>query len=978
MSVINESPNSQTPSPRSPYLLNPPTSYPIPMPPTPEILALLLDVSSRQPADSFAAARDVVQNLAQRRLFTGQLTANGDKVAVVALASDATHNDMARASADGRYKHVDIVSPASKLSFDVVHRIRGIAQASGAQKAHYSEGLDVAAEHVMTRGQGRKRIVLVTDGKGRIQGDRRRSARDLVAFAETAGSVGISCQVILVDGIEDGDWEGEEGGEEEDDEEEDDGEEENDEDDYFSDLDEEGDDGLSEGQLRTRRLFSGWRLDRDFERRKRAHRRANERRGVDMPSDATMQRRTLLAALSKVLGNEAWGIKRAQKWLAHPVFKAKKAVTKYRNVFDIANIVQIPVKVFTRARVAGKPQASRLSWATTVHHNRRYGTTDQKAWRLETDLLGPVIEDEEIAEAFPYGKGLFEIDDDLAHAYNHSIAMEPCLSMISFLPRSEVPFKLFAEGVDVMMPMSVPGNDGPQRALRALAKELMAKKCGILARYIFRRNNTGKVNLVFLWPEEYRCRRGKGEGGLWKDVNDSDDESDDDDAESMADGEGQSRPHKTYYYFNMVKVPTLHDAVEYPFESLAPKKAEIADADQSIMDKFVAARDLDEDLEGEASGGVTFSEADVAATEGRAQVRSQEDNEDEESGAFDPVNYCNPTLDRFYTSLVTRALEGGAGTSGIADPAPWAKALIDPSNALRPRNARRARSTAADVKSCFPLTKSEASGARNRKTKQHHIAAASGTAMDTTHLKSFETEKEDRRPTSGDEEDGHRRGESLDKFMSALAVAGEDDGAKVSAVEFGEAPSNGVLTAEADEEDQVDSGDDGAMSVVTQVPCLIGEDDPVSDFKIMIRKGMVGRALDGMKIVILSCIRGADPVKAAECLAAMRRGAIKKAALNEFNAVLDTIVSRTRMDNIQGNAARNFLAHMKRDPKRLASLAVIMPKNVAGADGAGGNVEANMNPPVSRLKELMAAIEGFGVDAGNGKGGDGTSAVTQH
>lgn len=926
------------------------------MPPPPEALGLMLDVSGSLSAAEFAAVRDLAFRIARKRLFVGAPAANGDKVAVFALGSDVTRNAFAEREGTG-WAGLEQVSPAGRLGIDVLRRIQAVVQ--GAGEVNFADAFDVALDHLVERAgkaRVRKRGLLITKGKGYIAKDRDACVNELTSVAHACLQSGVTIDVVFVDGLLERDWDGC-------DEEEDDSEvdEEND---RGSDCDlmavpeqggegGEGDDGarqLLAAKARVRRLFSGARIDASFTRRKRVHTAAAAARDHKVPRDSTLLRQTLLARLARALGGADFTVDAASRAAEAPWCKPKKATVKFHGVLDIGGgLVGIPVKTYSRVGVETRPASTLLAWASSVALRRPIRPDVVRRYVPENDVnSGTAVEDDDIADAYPYGPDLAVIDDEVVK-YSMDLACEKSFSLIAFVPQSKVPVSLFLGSVDVVLPMSGPEKCGPLRAVEVLAKAMTARDCGAIARLVTGKGSASKPDFVYLWPAVERVRDA-GRGHTDESV---------DELEAAADGGGEDTAagRSGVWYFNMVRIATRHDVRKFPFASLKPKADAITADEQAFMDRFVAARDLDADVV-LASRMESMPPSSSAAESEDDQVPDAADAE--EQSPFDPAAHCNPALDRFFRAIVTRALEGGAGTSGLAEPAAWAKVLMDPGSALRKNNVRAARAATEAVKNAFALTAVEPEEAK--RIGRAHLAMASGAQLDTAHLY----------PSHEVEEEGE------DNAARPPHHRGERD--EVDGPEYGDAavfgpplvPGPAVLDAGGDDAAACSDESDGVLSAVTaDCPVVLSTDRAVRDMLAMIRARRGLEAIELMSDVIYRAIREGDLVLAAECFTAFRSACAKLLALNSFNHLFERIVRRARNVNAQGNAAAAFVRHMRRDEGTGRVLAALYPKDAAR--------RRDMTPSIEEMRAVAADVEHISrsaVDRRGAAAADGTSALT--
>lgn len=946
-----------------------------------ESLGIVVDCGRTLSPEEFAAARDFALCFARRQLLYGKIAANGDKVPVFAIGAAETRNDFYDRAEDSsdreRYEGIAVVCPAARLSIDLLRKVRAMTQGDRGGKVLYTPGLDVAAGHLLERSGNScslKRVTLITDGKGRISGTRAASVKELMSFAYVCLEHDITFSAIFVDGLTADDWTALE---DESDYHVDDSDTDSERDDDDSEDDEkmayengaegsnaEGarsgeDNGVGEGveggvegdsegirasKRRARRLFSGWRLDDDFARRKRVH---EKRAAADcdhrMPTDGTLLKRTLLARLARVLKAGSLSLAEARVEIDKPRFKVKKPTVKFHGVLDIGNKIKIPVKSYTRVSAATRPSSKRLSWASTVAKRRRIYANSERRWRVpesdsdtacdaddgddDEDDCEPEsrdVEDEDVGDAVPYGPGLFEVPDEtMGHSLNFRCDKE--FSVISFVPKNVIPVTHFMGGVDVVLPMSGPEKCGPQRAMRSLVSTMLALECGAIARYCSGKGVNPKPEFMLLWPAK-KAVSSNCDASI--DEDDSDDEEDD------------------IFFCYMVKLPLAQDVRDFPFASLQKVTEDIDPESQRHMNRFVAARDIDcdipRDLMSQDSLHASLPESDV-------QPEGIFDGIADSEAPFDPLQFCNPAIDRFFVAIVQRALEGGDGVSGLPELPDWVKRLMNPHFLLRKANAVAAKKAVVALKNAFPLTKTEPH--HKKRQEQRHVAAASGSQLDTSHLL----------PPSDVE---NERETDMERPFRPEGQENDDDGPEYgNATPFGDAPDARVLVVDEEQgdvsEDDEGSDDSGTvMNDITQCPMILSRETPVTDMKKMIRAKRADVAIETASDVVRALVRDGDVVLAGDWFVALRKASSKLTKPNTFNLLFDGLVGRLHKPSPQGNAATAFLRHMKRDPSRARHLAPLYPRDVSLLE--------KMDPAADIMRNVAVAIRNLSLDNSGG------------
>jgi hypothetical protein len=803
------------------------------------------------------------------------------------------------------------------------------------------------------KGKARKVILLVTDGKGKIAVGGKvakcmeEAARELRLFAEVAIENDVMLNVVLVDGLVGEDWDvfadevddksviderDDKGSDDEGEVEEADGE-------YA-----EADVALRTRLARARRLFSGWRVDDAFKRRKRVHAAAaaNPRRAHVMPRDATLLRQTLLARLARVLGfDEGVSLSVASVEEDEPHVRVKKSTVKFHGVLDIGGVVEIPVKTYTRVGVATRPSGKKLSWATTMAQRRavyvdshrqfvvRFTEVEEEQGKEIDGGDGGMegegeeedgeeheeVQGDDIGYAYAYGPNIYPLEEEIACSLE--LKCEKELSVLAFVPQHQIPVKIFMSSVDVVLPMSGPEKCGPLRAMLHLVRAMLDLKCGAIARYASGKSNS-KPELVYLWPVE-------------ETIGNVDDSSSDDDFDYEEVGSGKGPGRRRVFFLEMVKIPTRHDARDFPFASLQATIDSIPGDAKAHVDRFVRARDLDRDLPAELQTG-------LSQRVGKSKLKdiSEEDVETEDAD-FDPAECCNPALERFFQAIVLRALEGGEGTSGLIEPPEWAKVLVNPDLRIRQANAGVAKSAAKALRNAFPLTLVEELQVKRR--ERTHVAIASGSQLDTSHLY----------PMPEVENEGE-----VDRERPYRVHADAEDADDIDygeAIAFGDAPKLETDNGDAlgdDVEMESEDGDD-AMSTVTDCTMIVSRETPVADMKAMIRatRGLV--ALEMMCSVIYGLIRDGDVVLAAQCFIAFRKACARLGEVDCFNALLERLVKRYGRDTPQGNSASTFLGHLKSDTLTRKHLIPLLPKSP--------ELRSRMEPSAEYMRRIYAAVE---------------------
>lgn len=847
-------------------------------------LALALDCGATLTQDEFDVARDYCFRYARSRVLYGY---RHEHIAIFRIGSDVTRNDFydAEDGNDTKFKGIELVLHSRKPGIDALWALWSMEK--GSAKVNYPDILHVAAEHVLVHGKQmpKKRIFIVSNGKGRIESSQEESVEELMYFAGLALEHGVEVTVVLLDGLRlldfpegarDPDMTDEEG----------EGDEDNDDisEDEDEDEDEDGDMGGDasrgsvtrkdakrdtetggeneeaendgeeqkspelEAALKTaRRLFRPKRVSASFDRRKRLHEAAAKARPEHkVPKDATLLRQTLLCRLARVLGSRGVSLAIAAEEVQEPRVKDTNLIDKFHGLFEIGDKLKIPVKIFGRNAVKTRPSGKKVAWRDSLSQKKPIGLTKEEKLKPAEDIeQGEDIDPLNISRAFPYGDSLLRLDG--VDAYALEMDLEKQLRFICFVPQDRIPPQLFLDAVDVVLPMAGTPGAVPGKMMAALIEALRARECGIAARYVTGRGGKGTPVFVYLWPGE-ASKGGTGE---------SDDDSSDEDSENSGeegDAAGKRGTSSCCFYLNMVKIPTREEVRKYPFASMAKYAKRITEDEQLAMDNLVACMDLEADAPEASRVGPT------------SQVRSQRHTSDypvgdEELEPLDPSEHCNPTLERFFFAIIQRALEGGEGKSGIPEQSEWSTKLMRPSSFGRPANLASARRALEEVKNSFPLQMVEEKDPRKG---QSHVEAATGIERDIAHL-----------------------------FPPAEL---DDEGEDAGDGEFGEAPPARREHATAEEQDG--AGVDGdSLSFVTDCPLRLSFESPVADMTAMIRAGRKFEAFDYMGTFIPGRIEEGEFDLALECLASLRAACKQVKLVDPYHRVLETLVSKSRSVN---------------------------------------------------------------------------------
>lgn len=337
-------------------------------------------------------------------------------------------------------------------------------------------------------------------------------------------------------------------------------------------------------------------------------------------------------ALARATGGIFVGIQDAAEQMAEPEPRIKRPFVRYRGTLDIGSIVQIPVKVYYSVSETRKEGATKLSWAASQSEGKQVGVLVES--QLVVSATDPVaLEKDQLIPAYKYGTDLVPIknqDSDDAWFCN----MERSLSTIAFISLETVPVQWLMSPVSVVIPMN--GVTEAYAAISALVQALHEDGKGILARYVQNKNGGAPV-MVFLWP-------------------------------AIEIDRDSARVKNRFLYCS--ELPLREDLRDYPFSNLKKVREKLTLEAESAMDDFIDSRML--------SGSTKKTETE----------KDDEMAVDEEPELV-VTEICNPALDRFYASVVQRALDGVSGT-GLPPLSKWQKKLFEPSSSFVTEEHREA------------------------------------------------------------------------------------------------------------------------------------------------------------------------------------------------------------------------------------------------------------------------------------------------
>lgn len=822
----------------------------------PECVLLVLDCGKSLDVAVYDSLRDVAKRMARTRVLYGQQST--DRMGLIAVGAALTRNPLADENPGG-YSNIDIVLPVSRLSVDILHAIQELPLAK--KGVNILDALEVAGDHLATRTSSerlQRRIVLFTDAEGSMGSSYDESVDDLTTFASLCNEENIQFDVVFADGLPaekpygDDSWEDPE-------------------------LCASGND--ADLTHHCDRFFSQQFLQQSVQRRRTRYESVTQRREgshsdgdaiacgsssdkCELPNERVLGQQALLTSLALALGGCAWSLADASTSVDMPHHRDKRAFAKFRGVFDIAGVVQIPVKVFNLVLEAKRPSATALSWEMSKRRHGNAFVINRTRYVAVGELeSGHDVEPEDVMDAYPYGPNLVSEKNEIL-GYSWEIACPKQFKLICCVKRDSVPVYQFMGNVSVVLPMSGVPSSGPQLAMRALVTALSDEGLGIAARFVTR--DQGKPTLVFLWPAIEDGRQEDAPQLSAKGCNDTGSDSEHDEANAY-----DSR------YLYMVELPTGHDVKHFPFSSLKNKVDKLSTKSRSAMDAFVNAMDLDRcvsSVDDGSHGARSSSKEELAGCAGTL-THAHVENDFDDIEYFDPALCCNPTIDRFNVAVIERCL-AGAEAQDLPDVPAWATELMDASKHIPRSNTATARRCLEDLRNLFPVSEFDI---REKRAKRHARMAPD----------ELESIAHFMPPAEGNDDFGHGSREEANEDVSS---------AKGQSVD-------------SSEENAVSVVDDGA-SMMTDCPLMVSDQTPVPDFRALIRHGHYNEAFDTMSTLIYRKIRDGDVDVAEECTAAFRESSRKLKKVNEFHSLLEHILAKSCPTNRGSHAFVTFLRHV--------------------------------------------------------------------
>ncbi len=375
-------------------------------------------------------------------------------------------------------------------------------------------------------------------------------------------------------------------------------------------------------------------------------------------------------ALAHATGGMVISVEDASDQTTLPEPRTKRCFARYRGTLDIGSIVQIPVKAFFSVNETKREIATKLSWAASQSVGKQVGVlVEPQKVLLATDPVA--LEPEQLIGAYKYGTDLVPVKNQDA-VDTWSCNVECSLSTIAFISIESVPVHWLMSAVNAIVPM----RDIPEArcALHALVQALHDDDKGILARWVSKRGGGAPI-MVFLWP--------------------------------VIEVDRSSGSVKNRFLYAS-ELPLKEDLRDYPFSNLKKVRESLSLEAESAMDEFIDSRML-------GSGSDDLMK--------QAKAEEGEDKMEDEP-EFTVSETCNPILDRFYASVVQRALQGEDGAE-LAPISEWQKKIMDPSSFIAEERRNKVEKSVERLKITLAVSKVPAKEREKKKVTE----ALSGNAM---------------------------------------------------------------------------------------------------------------------------------------------------------------------------------------------------------------------------------------------------------
>lgn len=300
----------------------------------------------------------------------------------------------------------------------------------------------------------------------------------------------------------------------------------------------------------------------------------------------------------------------------------------------------------------------------------------------------------------------------------------------------------------------------------------------------------------------------------------------------------------------------------------------------------------------------------------KEQENTMNDDEGDQDEFLWPPDTCNPSLDWFNICVAHRALAGLSG-SDLPESTEWQKKIVEPASFINEDQRAAYENCIRDLKGSVPVLPVKK---REKRKKPVHEALSGEMAS----IGDFLPEKD----TVENEED-------------------EDES----------------VQANQDVHGAIDYED--ALSTVTDWDTTdVSEENPVIDFRVLVKQNKFSFAAESLLVVIRRLIRnGSDDEKAVACLQALRETCIKVKKPKTFNSFLMNVVRKIQNENGAENGYRSFLRYVGTQGVEVSTIAVIHPeelalgqrKDIGSTDnGANGKKQSYLDWVDKQLKDVCS------------------------
>eukprot|EP00177_Eucheuma_denticulatum_P001323 GFKZ01002402.1.p1 GENE.GFKZ01002402.1~~GFKZ01002402.1.p1 ORF type:complete len:792 (+),score=126.23 GFKZ01002402.1:286-2661(+) len=337
---------------------------------------------------------------------------------------------------------------------------------------------------------------------------------------------------------------------------------------------------------------------------------------------------------------------------------------------------------------------------------------------------------------------------------------------------------------------------------------------------------------------------------------------------------------KNFFLFQ-VEVPMREDIRDMPFASLEEPMDKVSGEAVSAMDKYISS------LLMETSDARKMSDGD------------EDDAEPDE--VLWPPDICNPSLDWFNICVVHRAL-GGVTTADFPDKTEWQRRVTDPASFVKEGRKRILNDAIQDLKRELPVV---AVKKKERKDRRVHQALIGEQASISDYLPQ-EVQETREENEGGDNDSSEEYDEMIREYQ-----------------DFGLNEKEGIA-------DDLEIED-------------VGEENPVLDFKNLVRRNRFDFAASSLLVVVRRLIRDViDDDKAIRCLQALRETSMTLKKPRMFNEFVMSLVRKCKKEDSAGNRSAAFLRHARRRDALTSAVGIIMPEQAtqdvdSQGNGKGGN-----------------------------------------